>query len=118
MRLEIDAVITLKDIEAKFFRVLKQFEPFGPGNMSPLFMTEHVTDKGYAKIVGTSHLKMDIVQPEYPLQFFSAIAFNQAEHYPSISKKIPFNICYTIEENEWNGNVSLQLNVKDIKFDF
>lgn len=113
---EIDAVISLSDVKPKFFRILKQFAPFGPGNMSPVFMTENIIDKGYAKIVGINHLKLDLADPERPHEFFSAIAFNQGEHYEAISKKIPFNVCYTIEEHEWNGNVSLQLNVKDIKF--
>lgn len=115
-RIEIDASLNLAEINPKFYRILKQFAPFGPGNMMPVFLTEGVIDKGYAKLVGTNHLKLDIVDPDDPGISYSAIAFNQGGHFEYISKKIPFNVCYTIEENEWNGNVTLQLNVKDIKF--
>ena len=115
-RIEIDARINLSDINPKFCRILKQFSPFGPENMTPVFLSEGVIDKGYAKLVGTNHLKLDITDPDNPNISYAAIAFNQGEHLEYISKKIPFNVCYTIEENEWNSNVSLQLNVKDIKF--
>jgi len=112
--IEIDAKLCLNDINKKFFRILKQFAPFGPGNMSPVFMTENVIDTGFSRIVGKNHLKLDVVHPHirgYPI---SAIAFQQSDAY-DIVKKGPFNICYHIEENEWNGTVKLQLNIKDIK---
>jgi len=112
---EIDARIILNDISNKFFRILKQFAPFGPGNMSPVFETVDVIDTGYARIVGKNHLKLEVVHPDirgYPVP---AIAFQQKEHIKYIEKNLPFNICYHIEENEWNGTVTLQLNVKDIK---
>jgi single-stranded-DNA-specific exonuclease len=113
--LEIDTELPLKDIDWKLFRILKQFAPFGPGNMSPMFSTHSVSDKGNARIVGNNHLKLDVMDTSRPGQSFPAIAFNQGEHFPDISRKIPFDMCYTIEENEYNGMVSLQLNVKDIK---
>ena len=113
--IEIDAVIHFQDINMKFCRILKQFAPFGPGNMTPVFMTENLTDKGYARIVGTNHLKMDLMNPEYPDIIIPAIGFNQGEHFETVYKKNPFSVCYSIEENEWNGTISLQLNVKDIK---
>ena len=112
--IEIDAKLCLNDINKKFFRILKQFAPFGPGNMSPVFMTENVIDTGFSRIVGKNHLKLDVVHPHirgYPI---SAIAFQQSDAY-DIVKSGPFNICYHIEENEWNGVVKLQLNIKDIK---
>ena len=112
--IEIDAKLCLNDINKKFFRILKQFAPFGPGNMSPVFMTENVIDTGFSRIVGKNHLKLDVVHPHirgYPV---SAIAFQQSDAY-DIVKGGPFNICYHIEENEWNGTVKLQLNIKDIK---
>ena len=112
--IEIDAKLCLNDINKKFFRILKQFAPFGPGNMSPVFMTENVIDTGFSRIVGKNHLKLDVVHPHirgYPI---SAIAFQQSDAY-EIVKGGPFNICYHIEENEWNGTVKLQLNIKDIK---
>ena len=112
---EIDANICLNDINKKFFRILKQFAPFGPGNMSPVFKTENVIDTGFARIVGKNHLKLEVVQQDirgYPI---SAIAFQQSEKLEHIDRNKPFNICYHIEENEWNGVVKLQLNIKDIK---
>lgn len=111
----IDAELDLTDITPKFFRILKQFEPFGPGNMSPVFMSKNLVDKGYIRIVGNNHLKMDIQSAENPQEAFSAIAFSQAQHFDAILRKQKFSACYAIEENEYNGRVSLQLNVKDIK---
>jgi len=113
--IEIDAEINLSDITPKFFRVLKQFAPFGPGNMSPVFITRKIKDKGYAKMVGANHLKLEIVSPNDYKQSFSAIAFHQAEHFEKIKSGNAFDICYSIEENQWNGEVSLQLNIKDIR---
>jgi single-stranded-DNA-specific exonuclease len=112
---EIDAEICLNDISKKFFRVLKQFAPFGPGNMSPIFMSENLIDTGSGRVVGKNHLKLEVVHKDirgYPIP---AIAFQQSEYLEIIKQNKPFNICYHIEENEWNGVVNLQLNVKDIK---
>lgn len=115
--IEIDSELPLEAITPKFFRVLKQFAPFGPGNMAPVFKTPKVLDNGYSKTVGADnkHLKLKIVQPgKYNLQF-SAIAFQQGHQKNKLNQK-PFDICYHIEENTWNGNTTLQLNIKDIKF--
>lgn len=112
---EVDESICLNDITKKFFRVLKQFAPFGPGNMSPIFISENLIDTGNGRVVGKNHLKLEVVHKDirgYPIP---AIAFQQADCLPYIKNDKPFNVCYHIEENEWNGVVSLQLNVKDIK---
>ena len=114
---EIDSVLKLSDINPKFYRVLKQFAPFGPGNMSPVFMTENILDKGMARMVGTNHLKLDIYNPENPTQIISAIGFGFGKYVNEVLKNKPFKICYAIEENEWNGNITLQLNIKDLKFE-
>lgn len=114
--IEIDAVIQFNDITPKFYRILSQFAPFGPENMSPVFMSENSIDKGHVRVVGINHLKMDLIRPENPKESFPAIAFGHAEHFDVVIKKNPFNVCYAIEENVWNGNSTLQLNVKDIKF--
>jgi single-stranded-DNA-specific exonuclease len=114
--IEIDEELPLNAIHSRFYSVLKQFAPFGPGNMPPMFLTDGIVDAGGSKIVGKNHLKLCVVHPEISGGPFSAIAFQQGEHLPKIDKGIPFNICYHIEENEWNGSVSLQLNIKDIKF--
>ena len=113
--ISIDAELKLSDITPKFFRILKQFEPFGPGNMSPVFMSKNLMDKGYVRIVGNNHLKMDIQSAENPKETFSAIAFSQAQHFDAVLRKKTFSACYAIEENEFNGKVSLQMNVKDMK---
>ena len=113
--IEIDAELQLKDINTKFHRILKQFAPFGPGNMSPVFQTNKVIDTGYARIVGNNHLKLAVVQLDVNGFPISSIAFQQGEHIEYIKSLQPFDIAYHIEENEWNNQKSLQLNIKDIK---
>jgi len=114
--IEIDTDLPLSNINSRFYNILRQFSPFGPGNMSPLFRTDGIIDAGGSRIVGKNHLKLYVVHPEISGGPFSAIAFQQGNHFGMIEKGIPFNICYHVEENEWNGSVSLQLNIKDIKF--
>ncbi len=114
--LDIDTKLPMNAISSHFFSILKQFAPFGPGNMAPLFLTNGVMDAGGSRIVGKNHLKLNVVHPEIAGGPFSAIAFQQGEQFLMIEKQIPFNICYHLEENEWNGSVNLQLNIKDIKF--
>jgi len=113
--IEVDANLCLNDITKKFFRILKQFAPFGPGNMSPVFRSENLIDTGSGRIVGKNHLKLEVVHKDirgYPIP---AIAFQQSTFLEYIVNNKPFNISYHIEENEWNGVINLQLNIKDIK---
>lgn len=112
--IEIDCELRLDEIEPKFFRVLKQFAPFGPGNMSPVFVSKGVTHNGSLRMVGTNHLKMEIHQSNEK-RSFPAIGFNMATMSNIITNYKPFDVCYTIEENEWNGTINLQLVIKDIK---
>ncbi len=113
---EADTKLQLSDITPKFYRILKQFEPFGPHNMTPLFLTENVLDSGTSRCVGRNleHLKLDLVEPTGNSSVFSAIAFNQANHYEAISQGLPFDILYHISENEFRGKTNLQLYIKDI----
>ncbi len=113
--IEIDCPLNLNKINAKFFRILKQFSPFGPGNMAPTFLAKNVIDTGFVRIVGQNHLKLNFIHPEISGLPFPAIAFQQSEHYESLKRGEPMDICYHLEENEWNGKVSLQLNIKDIR---
>ncbi len=114
--IEIDAKLNLQDVQRKFYDILKQFAPFGPGNMSPVFQTDNVVDAGKAKIVGNNHLKLEVFQRDVRSEPISAIAFQQGEeNFEYIRDGNPFDICYHIEENEWNGKKSFQLNIKDIK---
>jgi single-stranded-DNA-specific exonuclease len=115
--IEIDIELDLRSITPRFYKILKQFAPFGPGNMTPVFMTPEVIDKGFVRIVGNNHLKLDIIDPDRLGPVLPAIAFQQGKKKDDIQKEIPFAICYQIEENEWNGTVTLQMNVKDIHLD-
>ena len=115
--IEIDDSLILTDINPKFYKILKQFAPFGPDNLAPIFYTENVRDSGYSRIVGSNHLKLSIFHPDISSLPYSGIAFQQGDYFPLISKGMAFSICYHIEENDWNGKVSLQLAVKDIRFD-
>jgi single-stranded-DNA-specific exonuclease len=116
---EIDTELQLKDITEKFYRVLKQFEPFGPENISPVFLSENVVDNGYGRTVGNSgeHLKLTLIQEENPFQVFPAIGFHQGSYFNKVNKGEPFDICYQLMENEFRGRTSLQIHLLDIKFD-
>ncbi|MEA3460349.1 MAG: single-stranded-DNA-specific exonuclease RecJ [Bacteroidota bacterium] len=116
---EIDTELQLTDITDKFFRILKQFEPFGPENISPVFLSENVVDNGYGRTVGTNgeHLKLTLIQEENPFKVFPAIGFHQGSYFGKISKGAPFDICYQLMENEFRGRVNLQINLLDLKFD-
>ena len=114
--IEIDDDLKLENINEKFLRILKQFAPFGPGNMNPVFMTKNLSCKGFPRVMKDKHLKLDVFDSDNPLRTIEAVAFNMVEHFESLSSKIPFTICYTIEENNWNGKTSVQLNVKDVRF--
>lgn len=113
--IEIDAEIHLSDINPKFVRILKQFAPFGPENMNPVFVSRNIKCFGYPKVMGESHLRLDVFQEESPSLVFQAMAFNMADKIDLLVKNKPVDICYAIEENEWNGNKTLRLNIKDIK---
>jgi single-stranded-DNA-specific exonuclease len=113
--IKIDAEINLDSITPKFYRILKQFAPFGPQNMSPVFMTSGVKDTGYGKCVGEdqTHLRVTLAQKDS--QKIVGIGFGLGSDLPIIKSKAPFNVAYSIDENEWNGRVSLQLKLKGIK---
>lgn len=114
--IEIDAKINLNQITPRFFRFLKQFQPFGPGNTNPVFMTEAVCDEGRGRKVGAGakHLKLDLIQEDYSVTI-PAIAFNMDEYFEYISAGNPFDVCYSLVENYFRGNSSIQIRIKDIK---
>jgi single-stranded-DNA-specific exonuclease len=116
---EIDTELQLKEINEKFFRILKQFQPFGPENLNPVFLSENVVDNGYGRTVGNNgeHLKLTLIQEENPFKVFPAIAFHQGQEFQKINKGAPFDICYQLLENEFRGRVNLQIQIQDIKFD-
>lgn len=112
----IDAEIDLQDITPKFLRILKQFEPFGPGNMTPVFMTSGLRDTGFAKCVGAGkeHLKCRLQKPGASGSY-DAIGFNIGEKCDLLTGGQMIKAAYCLDENKWNGNVNLQLKLKDIK---
>jgi len=114
---KIDTPLEFKQITPKFFRVLKQFQPFGPGNQSPVFITENVYDNGNGRLVGSGngHMKLELIQEDEPYHSISAIAFNRSEYFENIHSGNPVDICYSIAENYFRGLANLQLRIKDIK---
>jgi len=111
----IDIKIALSDISPKLLRIINQFAPFGPGNMRPVFMAEGVTDTGYGKGVGEGekHLKLSVTQKgSRPI---GAIGFNLGDKLANVKNQHAFDVVFTLDENEWNGTVSLQLKLKDLK---
>ncbi|MDR2065801.1 MAG: single-stranded-DNA-specific exonuclease RecJ [Prevotellaceae bacterium] len=116
-QVSIDACLDFKQITPKFFRILKQFQPFGPGNMSPVFLTQNVYDNGNSRKVGQfgEHIKLEIIQEDEPYRPFQGIAFNLSEHFDFIKGGNPIDICYSIAENYYRGVANIQLRVKDVK---
>lgn len=117
--IEVDQDLDLSEINTAFLNNLKRFAPFGPGNMSPIFRSRHVVEEGGlhgARIVGQKHIKMRVLYPEKSCQPLDVIAFNQKQYFEQVKKSDDFDIIYHVEENTWNNITSIQLNVKDIKF--
>ena len=112
-----DVALPLSHITDKFYSMLKRFEPFGPKNLPPLFYAENVVDTGFAKTIGKDrkHLKLNLREVGSQ-SFFSAVGFNLADKLPIVRSKKPFRIIYSIEENEWNDKVNLQLQIRDISY--
>ncbi len=117
-QINIDAVIQLQNITPKFYRILKRFEPHGPGNMHPVFASRRVLDCG-SKVIGKAgdHLKL-IVTEEKSGIIHQGVAFGMGHLLPEIKKNYPFDICYTISENDFYNPPILQLMIKDIKFPY
>jgi len=110
-----DTEIKLKEITPKFYRILKQFAPFGPKNMNPVFRINGLQDTGYARAVGKEkeHLKCKFFDGQHPLKI-DAIGFNLGDKLNDLQNRSKVDVLCTIDENEWNGRVSLQLKLKDI----
>lgn len=120
--IEIDGEIDFRDIFGsqlggipKFYRVLKQLAPFGPDNMTPVFISRQVKDSGQSRLLKDDHVKLSLFQEEYPDIILDAIAFGFGQHINRILHE-RFDIVYTLSENFWQGRTTLQLMVKDIRF--
>ncbi len=115
-KIEIDAVISFNNISDNFFNILEQFEPYGPGNMSPVFASVNVNDTGFAQRVGpeNEHLRMYLTDASAG-KSFAAIGFKLAGFYDIIKNKNLFDVCYSIEANNYRGKKSIQIKVRDIQ---
>jgi single-stranded-DNA-specific exonuclease len=111
----VDAEIDFADITPKLIRILKQFEPYGPQNMTPIFLTKNIKDTGYGKPMGQEdeHLKLFVKQNNS--EGLAAIGFNLGNKIELTAHQKPFQAVYCIDENEWKGKLSLQLRLRDIK---
>ncbi|MGM9764305.1 MAG: single-stranded-DNA-specific exonuclease RecJ [Candidatus Cryptobacteroides sp.] len=114
---DIDAKLSFTQITPKFLRILKQFQPFGPGNPSPVFLSENVYDNGNGRRVGSEggHLKLELIQEAHPYHHISAIAFNMSGYFDYIKAGNAVDACYSIVENYYKGVANTQLRVKDLK---
>jgi single-stranded-DNA-specific exonuclease len=108
----IDDEISFKKITPAFYSIISQMEPYGPENMRPVFITRRVSDTSWSRIVKELHIRFVIRHEAITL---TGIGFNMAEKFPIVSSGKPFDIVYTLDENEWNGDTALQLKVMDIR---
>ncbi|PRZ26457.1 single-stranded-DNA-specific exonuclease RecJ [Flavobacterium granuli] len=113
--IEIDAEINFSDITPKLIRILKQFEPFGPQNMTPVFLTKNVKDTGYGKKIGGEEEHLKLFLKQNGSEGIPAIGFGLGNKIDLTSDQKPFQTAYSIDENEWNGKVSVQLRLKSIQ---
>lgn len=107
----INTGIDFKDINTSLYNIIKQMEPFGPDNMRPVFIARNVIDAGFSKVVKDLHLRVVLKQEDIIL---SGIGFNMADKYSLLENSKPVDIVFAIDENEWQGNTSLQLKIIDL----
>lgn len=111
-KITIDSEISFRDITLRTYKVINRMEPFGPGNMKPVFIARNVVNGGFSKIVKEEHLKLHLIQEGIAL---SGIGFNLKEKADCVLSNSPVDIVFTLDENEWNGVKSIQLKVIDIR---
>ncbi|MEG2366284.1 MAG: DHHA1 domain-containing protein, partial [Alistipes sp.] len=116
-QVDVDAELLFSDITSTFRRDLNRFQPFGPGNMAPVFATYGASCHGEAKLVGAEceHLRMDLMQTQKPNTTIQTIAFQQPMQFEWVRSGRPVDVCYQIVENNYRGSVTTQLRIKDIK---
>jgi len=112
----IDSEIDFKDINFKLYNILEQMEPFGPGNMQPVFVSHQLHVSGRPRILKSQHLKFFVKQNDED-EAMEAIGFGHAEYYDLVASGMRFSMAYYIEENHYLGNKTIQLRVKDLRFD-
>lgn len=117
-QINIDSRLDFKDIDFDFYKTLKKFAPFGPHNTTPVFITENIVDYGYTRAVGKNgeHLKLVVTDDTHALTVKNGIAFGMGNLYKDIHDGKAFDICYTLQENEYMGKKEIQMLIKDIRF--
>ena len=110
--IKISGVLNLSDITPGFWKILKQFAPFGPGNRSPVFVSKNVMDTGYSRLLKGNHLKLTVKQGDS--QPVSGIAFGMGEYFSKVTSKKPFHVAYKIDEEHWQGETFLRMMVRDL----
>ena len=115
-QLNIDCELNFEDINSDFLKYMRLFNPYGPGNTKPVFITHNVLDNGSSKIVGKNleHIKFELVDGKCD-KVMNGIAFNMAKYFDYIKQRKPFDICYTIEESKHRKSTSVQLQIKGIR---
>jgi len=113
--ISVDAEINFADINPKLIRLLSQFEPFGPQNMTPTFLTKNIKDTGYARPLGKDNEHLKLFVKQNGSEGFGAIGFGLGNKLDLIKNQKPFDAVYCIDENEFNGNLTVQLRMKDLK---
>lgn len=114
-RIDIDSEVEFHELTEKLLRILKQFRPHGPQNMTPLFCSRHVFDTGWGHVFGSNHLKLELYQKSNPSIRFNAIAFDKGDYVHFFQRKTPMDIVFKIQENEFKGVTTIQLVIDDIK---
>ncbi len=114
-QLQIDSEIEFHEITSKTLRILKQFAPHGPENMTPVFCSHQVFDTGWAKVFGNNHLKLELYQKANPNIRLNAIAYDKGDYIKFFNDQTPMSIAYKIQENEFNGKTTIQLVIEDFK---
>ena len=113
--IKVDTQINLQDVSDKFWRIIKQFAPFGPGNMTPIFMTNNLKDTGYGKCVGEDDKHLRITVTQSGKEKLVCIGFGLGDKLDIVTNRKPFKAVYSVDENHWQGRTSLQLKLRDIK---
>jgi single-stranded-DNA-specific exonuclease len=116
--IEVDAFMDFSQIASGDYKILRQFEPFGPGNMKPIFLTENVVNAKWTRTIGSdnSHLKLHVKQADKNGPEIKGVAFRMADRCADIVKGSSFDLIYTLEENEWQGKVNIEINARDLQF--
>jgi single-stranded-DNA-specific exonuclease len=110
----LSAKMNFEHLTESFWNILRQFEPFGPGNRSPVFASRGVSDTGYSRLLKGKHIKLSLRQGASPV--FTGIAFDQGAAFERVAQRKPFDICFTLEESRWDDRTALELVVRDMQF--